>query len=789
MSSLTRKLLRDLLSLRGQVLTIALVVACGISSYITMRTCYDSLVHSRDRYYAEQRFADVFVSLERAPRPLKAHLEAIDGVAAIDTRVVEHVLVPLPNFARPASGTVVGHDHREQRSRLNDVYIKRGRDIDPTRHDEILLLDGFAEAHDLGPGDRLDAVINGTLRPLRIAGTALSPEYVMALAPGQLSYDPAAVPVVWMNQHALEAAFRMEGGFNNVAFRLEPNANTTRVLAEIDALLTPYGGFGAVPRAKQPSNYMLDGELMQLDNMAGFVPYLFLFVAALLVNVVLSRVVQLQRSQIATLKAIGYRDSAIGIHYLTLVAVIVVMGALVGVALGAWLGQAMTAMYTGQFFRFPHPDYRLEPSAVTFAVGISLGSAVVGAWWAVRSVMALPPAEAMQPPAPARYRRSLVEHLGLWPLFGPAMRMVWREVTRRPLRLLMSALGIAMATGLIVVGRSMWDAMDHLMDVQFHRSMREGMTVTFAKPLDRGALAELERLPGVHYAEGLRSVPVRFEAGHRFRDSMLLGYPAPNRLRQLLDAQGVAHELAEGGVTLTRKLGELLELRVGDRVTVKLREGNRQTRELVVSGFVDEPFGLQGHLWLPELNRLLGDAGAVNTALLDVDPLQSEAIEQRLKRMPWVASVSSPRDFKRQFDEQSAAIIQVFTFIMTLFSAIIAIGVVYNNARVALSQRTRELASLRVLGFTRREVASILFGEQAIQVALAIPVGLVFGNWFSTLMMSQADPEMYRFTVVISERTYLFAVAVTMLSALISGLILRRKIDRLDLIGVLKTRE
>lgn len=789
MKALDRKLFRDLLDLRGQVLTIALVVACGISSYVTMRTAYDSLLHSRDRYYTEQRFADVFASLKRAPRPVQARLEAVAGVAQLDTRVVEHVLVPLPGVTRPASGTVVSYDARARGSRLNDVYIKRGRELDPARHDEVLLLEGFADAHGLGPGDRIEAVINGTLRPLRIAGIALSPEYVMTLAPGQISYDPASVPVVWMNEGALQAAFRMEGGFNHVAIRLEPHANLARVLAQVDAELSPYGGFGAVGRAKQPSNYMLESELTQLDMMASFVPYLFLFVAAILVNVVLSRVVQLQRSQIATLKAVGYRDGAIGLHYLKLVAVIVVAGAVLGVALGAWLGRAMTEFYTGNFFRFPHPDYRLEPRTVAFAVGISLGSAVAGAWWAVRGVMALPPAEAMLPPAPARYRRSILERLGLWPWLGPAGRMIWREVTRRPLRLALSALGISLATGLIVLARSMWDATDHLIDVQFHRSMREDVTVTFARPVAQGAVAGLEHLPGVHSAEGLRSVPARFEAGHRFRDSVLMGYPSPTRLRRLLDVEAVAHEPAEGGVMLTRKLGELLELRAGDRVTVKLREGEWATRELVVSGFIDEPFGLQGHMRLEDLNRLMRDSGMVNTALLEVDPELVPSIERRLKQMPWVAGVASPGDFKRQFDEQSAAIISLITFIMTAFSATIAIGVIYNNARVALSQRTRDLASLRVLGFTRREVAGILFGEQAIQVALAIPLGLIIGYWLSNLMMSQADPEMYRFHVVVSERTYLFAVAVTLSSALVSGLILRRKIDRLDLIGVLKTRE
>ncbi len=786
---LDRKLLRDLAGLRGQVITIALVVACGICSYITLRSAYDSLLFSRDRYYAEFNFADVFAALKRAPIGVRAELESIRGVQAVETRIIEEVLVPMPDMPRPASGTVVSIDHQRRGHALNDVYIKRGRDLDPNHRDEVLVLDGFAEAHHLEPGDEIRAVINGTLRSLTVVGTALSPEYVMPIAPGQLTYDPSQVPVLWMSQDVLQAAFSMEGAFNHVSLTLEPTADLRAVLANVDRVLERYGGFGAISRDKQPSNYVLTGELTQLNSMAQFVPYLFLFVAALLVNVVLSRLVQLQRPIIATLKAVGYRDSAIGLHYLKLVAVIVVSGAVLGVLVGAWLGSAMTEMYTSQFFRFPLPHYRLEPMAVVFSVGVSALAAVVGAWWSVNSVMRLPPAEAMRPPAPARYRRSILEQLGLWRYLGPAVRMIWRELSRRPLRLLLSAVGISLAVGILVVARSMFDSVEHLIDVQFHRSMREDMNVTFVRPVAADAVSQLRHFDGVSYAEGLRTVPVRFRSQHRARDSSIVGYPEGVKLRQLLDTRARVHEVPPEGILLTGKLGEILNVSVGEYVWVDFREGDWATERVRIAGFVDEPFGLTGHMDARALARLLGDTGPVNTALLVVDPLAVSGVENRLKQLPLVAGVSSPHDFKRQFDEQSAAMIGLFTFILTLFASIIAVGVIYNNARVALSQRSRDLGSLRVLGFNHREIASMLVGEQAVQVALAIPLGLLVGRWLANAMMTNVDPETYRLPVVVSVQTYLFAIMATLGSALISALLLRRKLSKLDLIAVLKTRE
>lgn len=788
MSALDKKLLRDLASLRGQVITIALVVACGIASYIAMRTAYDSLITSRDEYYEKYRFADVFANLKRAPGSLSERIENIPGVVEVQTRVVERVLVPLDKLPRPVSGTIVSVD-RHATSQLNGLFLKEGRELDPRHPDEVILIDGFATAHDLRPGSSLPVVINGTLRKLRVVGVALSPEFVMTLAPGQLTYDPGLAPVLWMNHAALEAAFRLEGAFNSVTLRLERDASRAAVLTELDMVLKPYGGIGSVARDKQQSNYMLSGELAQLDSMAGFVPYLFLGVAALLVNVVLSRLVQLQRSSIATLKAIGYDDRAITLHYLKLVSVIVIGGAALGIGVGSYLGRLEMHLYTDQFFRFAEPRYVLAPSAVIFSVAISVASACFGAWFAVRRVATMPPAEAMRPAAPARYRRSLLEVLGVWRFLTPVMRMIWRELSRRPLRLMLSALGIALGVGINVVARSMTDSMDYLIDVQFHRSMREDLNVTFMNPVPRSALSSLRSIPGVHYAESLRSVPVRFRSAHQYRDAVIQGYSDQQALRKLIDDHAIEVSVPEHGMLLTEKLAEILGVRPGERITVEIREGDFRETSVTVAGLVREPFGLSGHMTERSVARLLGDTAPISTALLTVEPNAVESIELRLKTFPTVASVASPQDFKRQFNEQSAAIMNVFMFIMSLFATIIAVGVIYNNARVALSQRDRDLASLRVLGFTKREVAAILFGEQAIQIAISIPLGLYVGRALTIAMMTNADPETYRLPVSISAQTYVFAIGVTLIAAVLSALLLRRKLDQLDLIGVLKTRE
>ena len=789
MNPLSRKLVRDLRRLLGQVVTIALVVACGIASFVTLRSTYDSLLVSRDAYYEAYRFADVFARLERAPESVRERAETIPGVAALHTRVVESAMVPMPSMPRPATAIVVSLPP-DSNPALNAVYIKQGRGLDPDRADEVIVLEGFAEAHGLAPGDELPAVIDGTMRRLQIVGIGMSPEYIMTMPPGAMTFDPKRIAVLWMNRDAVAAAYQMEGGFNDLVARLQPGADETAVLEALDELLEPYGATGAIGRSKQASHYLLMGEITQLESMATVVPFIFLFVAAFLLNVVLSRLITLQRSQIATLKAVGYDDRDVGLHYLKLVFVIVMIGAGLGTGVGAYLGDQMLGLYTGEYFRFPAPEYRLGLDVAFTGVFVSLGAAVVGALGAVRRVARLPPAEAMRPPAPATYRRTLLERLGLFNFLGPAGRMILRELQRRPLRVLLSSAGIALSIGIVVTSRYMYDAMGYMLDVQVHRALREDITVNLAKPLPERAVRELEHIPGVFYAEGQRSVGVRFRVGHRWRDAVIIGQPAGSELRSVVDGEGNVHAVPTGGeLLLTRKLGELLELEPGDLIEVELREGDRKTHHLAVGGFVDESFGLQGYMDKDALHAVLGEDRTVNTVLLDVDPLEFDAVTLELKELPWVLGVSSPRDFRENFEEQSGAMMYTYTLILTLFACIIAVGVIYNNIRVALSQRSRDFASLRVLGFSQAEVAGILLGEQAVQVALAIPFGLGIGYLMVVGMMSTVDPETYRLPIIISARTYIYAALVALGSALVSALLVRRKLQTLDLIGVLKTRE
>jgi putative ABC transport system permease protein len=786
-SVLDRKLIRDLWHLRGQMAAVAVVVACGVAVVMTTRTSYNSLLGSRTAYYREYRFADLFVSVKRAPEDVATRLAAVPGVATVDTRVVVPVTLDVPGLAEPATGRLVSVPERGQPA-LNGLHLRRGRWIEPGRRDEVIASEAFAEANRLSPGSTLGGVINGRWQRLRIVGIAISPEYVYEIAGGSLFPDNRRFGVLWMSRDALAGAFDMVGAFNDAAFQLASGAREREVKARVDALLARYGGLGTYGRSEQVSARFLNDEIGQNRVSGTIIPAIFLGIAAFLLNIVLARLVGTQREQIGTLRAFGYSSGAIGAHYLKFAVAALLIGALVGMGAGAWLASLTNAQYS-QFYRFPAFLYRLDWSAVGIAFGITSLAAVLGAAGAIRRVIGLPAAVAMQPEPPARFRPGILERLGLAARIGIQGRMILRGLSRRPLKAALSALGIAFAASILLVGRFFVDAIGYLGDVHFRRVQREDVAVTFAAPRGGAVRYEAERLPGVRLAEAYRAVPVRLRAGHRSRRVAVLGLPREGELHRLLDRKLDPVTLPSEGLLLTGKLAEILRVAASDTVTLEVLEGRRDTVRTAVAGTVDELLGLSAYMDRNALDRLIGEGRSMSGALLRVDPESAAVLNTRLKRLPQVAGVASRLVALANFQATLARSIGLVTGILIGFAGSLAVAMIYNTARIALSERARELASLRVLGFSQGEVTTLLLGEQGILAAGGTLAGLAMGYGFCAVLSNLYEWELFRIPLVVSRGTFAFAVLVVGGSAVGSTLLVWRRVRQLDLIGVLKSRE
>ena len=787
MRALNRKLVRDLWRLRGQVIAISLVVASGVAVLVMSLSSIEALEDTAAAYYERYRFAEVFANVKRAPEKLAKRIAEIGGVQTVETRIVEFATLDVEGFEEPVVGQLVSIPERGE-SVLNRLALRAGRLVAPGHPDEVVLSEPFAEAQGLGPGDRLRAIVNGHKRTLDIVGIALSPEYVYAIGPGQLMPDDERFGILWMGHEALEAAFDLDGAFNEVSLSLLRGTNASEVIARLDSLLDRYGGIGAYARADQISNWFLMNEIKQLKSMASILPTIFLVVAAFLSNMVLARLIATERGEIGLMKAFGYSNAEVGSHYAKMVVVMTGIGILLGWAAGAWLGRFNTEVYA-EFYRFPFLFFRPGPAVFAVAGLVSLAAALLGSLGAVWRAVRLPPAEAMRPPGPPLYRRTGVSAGWMARWLDQPTRIILRQLLRWPLRSFLTATGIAMAVAVLVTSMQWLDSIDRIVDVYFHEAQRQDMTVGLVESRSREVARDFARLPGVLAVEPGRIVSVTFRAGTRSHRGAIQGIVPDPQLSLVRDASGVPLRAPAGGLLLSTMLAKKLGVDRGDLVWVEVLEGRRPVLRVPVIDLFETYIGTPAYMNLAALDRLLIEGSRLEYIHLLVDRNAEPALFADLKAMPAVSVVTLRRAAVDTFHETMAETLLIYISWFVVFACTLAFGVVYNSARIALSERGRDLATLRVLGFGRAEIAYILLGEVALLVFCALPLGCLAGYALAWLITSSFETELFRVPLAVEPSTFGWAVVIALAAALASAYLVRRRLDRLDLIAVLKTRE
>lgn len=784
---LDAKLLRDLRRLWAQSLAIALVLACGVATLILATGAYRSLEETRQAYYERYRFGDVFASAVRAPRSAAVLIADVPGVAAVEARVAEPVLLDIRDMPEPATGMAISLPEHGAPA-VNALFLRSGRLPQPGRALEAVINENFAEAHGFEPGSTFGAILDGAKTEITVVGTALSPEYVYALGPGDMLPDDRRFGVLWMREAVLGPLFDLDGAFNSIGLRLQPGANPDAVIDAVDRILDPYGGTGAYPRKDQVSNAFLDSELTQLAAMARVIPPIFLLVSAFLINMILSRLIALEREQIGLLKALGYTGLAVAWHYLKLVILIACVGVLIGLLAGTWLGRGMTNLYA-QFYSFPFLIFHRDADLYVVATVVAVGAAVVGALKAVSAVLSLPPAVAMQAPAPPVFRQFLGGLLGRLHLVSQLTVIALRQITRWPLRAALSTLGTSFAVALLVVAMFSFDSIDYLIEVLFYQSDRQDATLSFSDDRPLSVLAAAANLPGVLRVEPVREERVIIRHGHRERRLAITGKPPGADLSRVLDLGLAPVTLPETGLAVSERVAGLLEIRRGDLVEVELLEDDRRKVDVPVTDIVQSYLGLAVFMDIDALNRLAGSGPRVTSVHLDLDDARLGALYDTVKRTPAISGIALQTISRQRFEETVQTNILISTAVYVALSVIIAFGVVYNSARIQLSERARDLATLRVLGFTRMEVSQVLLTELGVIVVAAQPVGWVLGYAFAVAVVKGFESDLFRIPLVVSPATFVIASLVVVGAAVVSSLIVRRRIDRFDLVEVLKTRE
>lgn len=785
---LDRKLRRDLRTQLGPVVAIAIVAACGVASYVAERTMARILIAAQAEYYEQVRFPDVFAQVRRAPDAALPRLRAIRGVDRLEARATGEVVLRVPGLREPATARIVG-SRPPGSGTLNHLVVRAGRLPLVGERDAAVVSEGLARANNLAVGDSLGAVIGDSWRQLRIVGIGTTAEFIYEFRPGDMLPDPEHYGVLWLDAEVAADALGYSGQWNDLSVTLALGADTAAVIAALDAELLRYGSLGAYRRTRHASHQFVEAEIDQNETFALVLPAIFLGVAAFLVNLVLGRIVAQQRDQVGMMKAFGFPSGALMRHYALFALAPIVPGVLLGTVLGLWFASYLAGVYAA-FFNFPALGLRLFPTEIVVAALIAAAAALVGSMAALRRLLALPPAQAMRPEAPASYAHGLVDRLIAVRLRSPVWRMIARSLGHQPVRTLLGALGVGLGSAVVIAGTFGFDSVGRMREVLFSLSQTADVTVTFTEARGHDVTDALATMPGVLRVEPVREVAVRLRHRHRDRSTALAGIDPNAELRRIADVDARVHQIASTGLTIGKALARSLHAQVGDSLDVEFLDGRRRQVRLEVRDIVDDIAGLNAYVPADELPRLVGVGELVTGADLRVMPDSVDALYDRLAHAPAVRSVVVRTAARDSFDRTIRQNFMIVLVTLVSFAGVLAAGTIYNAGRVTLSERARDLASLRVLGFTRGEVARMLFGELAILGVMGIPVGLVLGVGFAQLVVSAfGEGELFRMPLVIGPRTLLAGVVLPLVAALLTALPLRRRLDRLDLISVLKTRE
>jgi putative ABC transport system permease protein len=800
-SALNKKLLRDMVRLWAQSLAIALVMASGVTTLILAVGAYRSLEETRSAYYERYRFADVFASAKRAPDFVERKILEISGVATAETRISEFALLDIEGMKQPATGRALSLPDRGQ-AKLNRIFMREGRLPETGRVDEVTINEAFAKAHGFKLGSKFHAILNGYKRPLTVVGIALSPEFIYAVGPGDLIPDDKRYGILWMSEKALAAIFDLDGAFNSVSLKLLRGANKPEVIKQLDDILERYGGTGAIARKDQQSHAFIDAELKQLKSMAQVIPPIFLLVSAFLINITLTRLIALEREQIGLLKALGYRRLSIATHYMKLIVCIAFVGIAIGVVAGTWLGQGLTRLYA-DFFHFPFLIFQRGMDIYAIAAGISLLTTLLGGMRSIYTALTLPPAVAMSPPLPTHYAHLGIEKLQLVKHFSQLTIMAIRHIIRWPVRSGLTILGIAMSGALLITALFSLDSIEFMIDTIYFQADRQDASVNFTQEQPAKVLQEVEHLPGVLAVEPFRVVAVRLRHGHYHRKLAITGKPPGADLSRVLDRDNRPVELPQSGLLMSERVAKLLHVTRGDMVDVEILDDSRgqgsldatsigtrrSTRRIPVAGIIQSYLGLAVYMDLRALNEMLDEAPVVSGVHMAIDESQTDKLFAAIKGLPAVSAIALQGASLAKFRETLETNLSIMTTVYVVLSIIIAFGVVYNSARIQLSERVREFASLRVLGFTKAEVSHVLLLELTMLVLTAIPLAWIIGYGFAWATVQGFESDLYSLPFIIKLDTYAISALVVLGAATVSALIVRRRIDQLDMIKALKTRE
>lgn len=802
MGALHKKLWRTIGKTKGQFLAVAAVVTVGIAVYIGMTTAYFNLNESKEHFYRDHNFADYYFHVVKAPQQVTKQIEAIPGVTGVTGRIQKDVtLVNEHNkraTARLTSYTLPMEQEINSLQLLTGrffaaeaVAARPGEQHTRTGDIEILVDPQYAAANNLDFNDTVTIVAEGKTVPLTMVGTATGPEFIYLMKDAAtLLPDPRSFGIITMSRERAQQLLNLQGQVNQVLVTLAPGTDAEKVAQQVKSILDPYGNLAAYPRKQQLSNAMLEGELDGLKASSRFMPAIFLGIAAAIQFVILGRMIRSQRLQIGVMKAIGYNSRQVILHYTGYSVMVALCGAVLGSMLGLALASVMSQAYA-IYFNLPATIGAVNTQAILYGFMLSLGVSTLAGLTACRSVTAINPAEAMRPEPPKGGGKTLIENLSwLWHRLDTAWRMSIRSAARNRGRFAITMVGVVFAVGMLVVSLFTIDAVDYMIESHFHQNQRYDYLIRFAAPVKENEILIISRMQGVQKSEPLLEIPAKIKFNGKSEDDSITGLSPGTTLKRLFDHREQPAQVPEEGLLINQRTANKLGAKVGDMVELETLLGIGPARHVQVKivGINRQLVGGGSFVSLEQANLMLQERQLASGVMLKVDPAFTAQMEEDLEDMTGVSSILSRQKELDNFNQNMDAMVYSIS-IMVFFALLLGFAIVYNSSVISFSERQRELASLRVLGFTIKEVSGILLKENLLQSLLGVALGMPFGYLMVKGYISAVSTDLFTMPVIIYPTTYIYSALGGFFFIIVAHLLAVRGVRQLQLVEVLKNKD
>lgn len=783
MSILDIKRHRDLIALQGMLIAVGAIVAIGIGSYAGMLSTYVNLSQTKSNYYAQNRMADFWIDLKKAPLSEVEALRKFSGVTELRDRISFPIRVDIDDAEQLVTGMALSMPS-EPISVINNFSLKRGSYFTKNRRNEVIVSEKFADARSIKPGDVLHLIMDGQRKKVYVVGTAISPEFVYCTPPGNMVSQPENYGIFFMKRDYMEDVFDFHGASNNVVGKLTPDSlqnNPSAALKQLADELESSGVFTSYLLKNQSSNATLSAEMSGVKSMATLLPLMFLIVAALIINVLMVRIAEQQRTVVGTLKALGYFDKQIFWHFIQFGIVVGALGGLAGCLLGYLISGSMITLYKG-FFEFPHLANQLYPGIMISGIAISLFFAILGTIHGVHTVAKLNPAEAMQEQTPAIGDSVLLERWSwFWKHLDFRWQMILRGQLRNKTRSIIAILSGALGAAIVVMAFGLSNSLDMMLAFQFDKIMHNDFSISFRNEQPEQAIDMAKRIPGVLKAEPLFNVAGTFVSKNHQKKGVITGLLADGTMTVPHDATGNVVSVPSSGVLITVRMAKLLDVKEGDTIRFTPVKGTREEHEVTVIKIIKSMLGMVVYADYSYLNHMLGETSTVTdiqlkTAFTTVD---KSNFYTYLKKMPQTQTIGDveeqQKEMKIQFQSMST-----MSAVMIIFAAIIFFGSVLNASLIAISERKREIATFRVLGYTPGEVSAIFLRENMTLNIIGALLGMPLGYYLLAGMLLSYQTDVFSFPTFVDFNTWIYTFVLTVLFVFSAHWLVHRSILKLN---------